>query len=736
MTFSYICSCPACAGSNVQSFSKTSFAKDTGKMGFTVENIGKSGFNTENASTVGPATKALSKASQALLGKNATLWSDNINIANLGTAATVKYTYDDVTWGNSSGYSGELAFSAAREAAAEASMDMWSNVANITFTEVAAGAAQMAFRTYNLPSGVGGQAASSWYTTGARFQSEVRMPGFDTGGDSYWDQGNYGYKTMLHEIGHALGLKHPGNYNAGGGKTPGPFLAKGEDSGAASVMSYNNATQENAVGKYASTPMIYDIKAMQDLYGANHNYNSGNTTITMGSTAKIHTVWDGGGTDTIDASAYAGGAILDLREGVNFYSKVGNNHMWNAIGANIENATGGGGADTLYGNGLNNVLTGGSGGDTYVVDNMGGGVDTIVDSGTGDKLQFFDGKKTTTELTGTAVFMGNNSYKLTVGKVAFDLYMDGTTLDVSASASKKGVANTLVELQNFASGDFGITLGAQNVNIVGGTGNHDTLKGTVGPDSISGGAGNDKIDGGKDGGDILNGDAGNDILTTTGKYSILNGGADNDTLTAKGAFSLLDGGSGNDTLTGSSGVDTLIGGTGMDTITGGLGGDIIMLGSDGLADRVVFTDFNDGAAAGESSGYDQISGFQAGTDMFLFGGKLKSGFDDIGKDMNFAFATNAAANFNTTHEALLVTGVADAALTQDGFATLLATLNGLGIGAAKKGVDGLIVAQSAAHTAIFSYVENGAALNNISAGELQLIALADGQIGTAGFDFV
>lgn len=710
------CTCPGCAGGSIE--------------GITAGKI--AGTSVAGATTYGPATKALATTAQALLGKNASFWSDNTNIVTLGTAATVNYTFEDVAWGNNSGYSGELAFSAIREAAAEAAMDLWSDVANITFTEVAAGSAKLAFRTYNM-SGNGGEAASSFYATGARYQSEIRMPTTYTDATDF-GEGDYGHMAMVHEVGHALGLKHPGNYNAGGGGTPGPYLKTAEDSHAATLMSYTTDAKETAIGQYASTPMIYDIQAIQALYGANYNHNSGDTTYTLTNTAKLTAQWDGGGTDTVSAAGYGGNAIIDLREGLAYYSQVGSNYMWNAFGANIENGTGGNGADTLTGNALNNVLTGGSGADTYVAMNTDGGSDTVVDD-TGT-LKFSDGKLLTT-LTGTATAMGNNHYTLLVGKVSYDLHVDGTTLEVMANIKPKaGSSLTEVDLLNFTSGDFGITLGNATINNISGTVSADTLKGLATGDSILGGDGADKLDGGTGGGDIIDGGNGNDIITAAGKYAKLYGNADNDTLTAKGIFAYLDGGAGNDILVAAAGKDTLIGGTGMDTITGGLGSDTITLGSDGSADRVIFNDPLDGAKAGANSGYDVISGFQAGSDMFIFGGKLKTAFDDIAKDANFTFATNSAANFTTTHEGLLLTGQSDASLVTSGFAALLAAINGAGITSAK-GNDGLIVVQGSSDTAIFSYTENGTTLNNISAGELTLLGLVDGAlVGAAGLDFL
>ena len=103
------------------------------------------------------------------------------------------------------------------------------------------------------------------------------------------EKGGYGWYTLIHELGHAMGLKHPGAYNAGGGSTPGPYLPKALDNRSTSVMSYNNPAASTIVSltgtatdtsyslrtsTAASIPSTYqalDIAALQYLYGANTN---------------------------------------------------------------------------------------------------------------------------------------------------------------------------------------------------------------------------------------------------------------------------------------------------------------------------------------------------------------------------------------------------------------------------------------------------------------------------------
>jgi Ca2+-binding RTX toxin-like protein len=137
--------------------------------------------------------------------------------------------------------------------------------------------------------------------------------------------GTFAFSAIIHETLHALGLKHPGNYNADQEDFP-PFLDYAEDNNTNTVMTYNDA------GAYASSPMPYDILALQDLYGASRS-NSGDTTYkfdtvfgffdgtTLWGSATNETkvtIWDYSGTDTLDFSELElnpDGYRLDLRQG-------------------------------------------------------------------------------------------------------------------------------------------------------------------------------------------------------------------------------------------------------------------------------------------------------------------------------------------------------------------------------------------------------------------------------------
>ncbi len=189
----------------------------------------------------------------------------------------------------------------------------------------------------------------------------------DQATNSTFSNGSYGLLTLLHEMGHTLGLKHPGNYNAGGGGTPGPYLSKTDDNRRNTIMSYYSAS---GISASPQTLMAYDIAALQYLYGANRNPTDTaalakrqTTTFTDG-WAGLESLWTPSGA-TLDLSAMTKANLVDLREGA--FSSIGatKNNVSLAYGSRIGAVTGGKGADQVYSAGSGTMsLDGGDGADT------------------------------------------------------------------------------------------------------------------------------------------------------------------------------------------------------------------------------------------------------------------------------------------------------------------------------------------------------------------------------------
>ena len=218
-------------------------------------------------------------------------------------------------------------------------------------------------------------------------------------------QGGYDFVTYIHEIGHALGLKHPHNNLNGFSTFPGvgngnSFGDLGDfdlNQGLYTMMSYNDGWQTRPGGPlldtgvvtygYEATPMALDIAALQYLYGINTSYKAGNDSYVMPSANLSGTfyscLWDAGGIDTIrNNSALA--SRIDLRAATLGHDAGGGGYLsWVggieggftiANGAVIENASGGSAADWIMGNDATNMLRGNGGVDTI---DGGSGTDQI-----------------------------------------------------------------------------------------------------------------------------------------------------------------------------------------------------------------------------------------------------------------------------------------------------------------------------------------------------------------------
>ena len=316
--------------------------------------------------------------------------------------------------------------------------------------------------------------------------------------------------------------------------------------------------------------MVYDILAIQKLYGANMSFHTGDDVYAFSPAApSFEAIWDAGGKDTFSVADFTNGCTVDLHPGA--YSSLAydsvalSSNIGIAFGCTIENALGGAGGDTLIGSETANSLDGGAGADVL----RGNGGDDHLTGGAG-----------------------------------------GDTLDGG-------------------SGNDTLAGGDDNDTLIGGAGN-DTLDGGAGTDTASyaGTSATVKVSLAVTTAQATGG-GGNDTLTN---IENLTGGTGADLLVGNGDANTLDGSGGADQMVGGGGADILIGGAGRDVVAGGEGGDTFLFAAlkdlSGLTATAADEIYDFSSAQGDRidlSGIDAVKATSAVNDTFTWIGSAAFG---------------------------------------------------------------------------------------------------------------
>ncbi len=558
-SFVLTCRCPSCAGDPPAQFLATAEASAAEGVVAAAPTIGNSDI----------ATQLRTQWSGFYEGKFI-LWNK----------PALTFSLADSAPGHNNEQTGFVGMTSFMQQRAREGFALWDDLVPLTLFEIDSAAADVTFNlssatqnaTYSSSGAVTALNANTFAFSQAQVWLASGWPSHNN--DATLGYGGYGFLTYLHEIGHSLGLSHPGSYNAAPGVSV-TYAGSAEysaDTRRHTVMSYFNANADGSgsdhvgadgVLRFAQTPMLHDILAIQAAYGVSTTTRAGNTTYGFNATAgravfdfaanpnPIVTIFDSGGSDTIDLSGYSRANRLDLNESA--YSDIGGfmtNNLAIAIGTLIENGIGGSGDDRIYGNPMANTISGGGGqdfidggsGDDLLSGNDGddtlmgaGGNDTLIGGAGNDVLEGGDGEDTALyevgpgELTirdagggvltvqaaglGTDRLVSIENIRTTGGSVA--LTTDNSGLFRSSVAGD----NQLL----FGTAYVGPVAGLQRQlfgsganEVFGGTSGNDFLNLFGGDDAANGGDGDDVIDGGL-GSNFLSGGAGRDVFFSDGR---------------------------------------------------------------------------------------------------------------------------------------------------------------------------------------------------------------------------
>ncbi|MDD3017727.1 MAG: Ig-like domain-containing protein [Comamonas sp.] len=384
--------------------------------------------DVDSATLAGLAqAKTVTDADLATLPTTSTPHLNSLATDSKWSGTQVTYSFNETMpseySGNAQASTGWQALNAAERTAVDGAMAHASALLGISLQKVAAdGDLRL-----NAVAMTGSTAGFAYFPGVGALAGDIFLDTRSSGKAGYYDQGDYGYMLVLHELAHALGIKHPFEGT--------PKLTTSLDTRDHTVMSYTAGREWKPVFGYAdnvstfttafvsrSSYSVLDTAALQVMYGPNTTTQTGDDAYVIDfDDYAYHTLWDAGGSDTIDASAATGHSHVDLRPGSTnsvdvrtlaqqeadvkaHYASIGQgwlvtspwvgsvfatnghrfytgeNNLGIAHGVWIENLNTGAGNDTVYDNGVDNVIRTGAGNDTI---HLGAGGYDQIDGGAG-----------------------------------------------------------------------------------------------------------------------------------------------------------------------------------------------------------------------------------------------------------------------------------------------------------------------------------------------------------------
>jgi Ca2+-binding RTX toxin-like protein len=518
----------------------------------------------------------------------------------VGRPAFITFSFDTAPAAYlSEGYSDAFlatfrAFTEAEQAAARLALKTWADASGITFLEVPAGQGDIRFGTYDFLAGdpENHDAAAYAYGPGI-YVNSVYGSNWAGGGDVFVDRGWAQFDILLHEIGHAIGLKHPFEGDV--------ILDPDLDKIINTVMSYDDTSRATDLG-------LFDRQAVAHIYGPN----------TADGTQAASWTWDAATATLTQVGAAGADTLMGVSTADVISGGAGNDRIFSSHGA--DRVDGDDGADSISGGEGIDTLSGGAGDDIL---ESGGGRD-VLNGGDGDDIIIAVGEQ--------AIVDGGAGMDV----LLLSAPIEGGRLDYD-SFTANGGSHTGIEYFGFLGsiGDDTLVGGFREDELYAGPG-HDSISGGDNWDWIEGGEGRDTVYGGGDedwiegneGDDFLRGDGGDDEIWGDDGFDDAHGNLGEDTVHGGGGPDWVVGGQGNDLLFGDEDHDVVYGNLANDTVNGGVGNDWVR---GGQGDDLVAAGDGDDFVAGDR-GADTLMG-GAGADRFHSFGE--AGVDRI-EDFSFA----------------------------------------------------------------------------------------------------